>query len=95
MIVSCQIFPSTFKSASGQDTSVSFFLDSISPFWYLPEMDLIVVKVDHGSGSFRIVIPQKLVQEMEWEQVGYVVVRKHLELSLIIRSLKYDVDEEG
>ena len=94
MIVSCQIFPGTFKSASGQDTSVSFFLDSIFPFWYFPRMDKIIIKVDRGKNSSRIVIPRKFIQEMGWEQVGYVVIKKcSTGQTLEIRSLKYDAEK--
>jgi len=54
-----------------------------------------IVKVEVGKSSFRIVIPRKLIQEMAWEKVRYVVIEKFLPHGLKIRSLLYDTDEEG
>jgi len=54
-----------------------------------------IVKVEIGKGSFRIVLPKKLIQEMHWENVKYVVIEEYRPHGLKIRSLLYDTEEEG
>jgi len=54
-----------------------------------------IVKVDIGKGSFRIVLPRKLIQELHWEKVQYVVIEKFPPHGLKIRSLLYDTEDEG
>jgi len=58
-------------------------------------MTRIVVKVDSGKSSFRIVIPRKLIQDMAWENVKYILIEKHLPYGLKIRSLLYDEKSKG
>ena len=54
-----------------------------------------IVKVEVGKSSFRIVLPRKLIQELHWENVKYVVIEKYLPHGLKIRSLLYDETDEG
>jgi len=54
-----------------------------------------IVKVEIGKSSFRIVLPRKLVEELHWENVKYVVIEKFPPHGLKIRSLLYDDETEG
>lgn len=46
-----------------------------------------IVKVSGGKSSFRIVIPLKIVEEMGWDDLEYVVVKKTGPDFLTIRRL--------
>jgi len=54
-----------------------------------------IVKIEVGKSSFRIVIPRKLIQELHWENVKYVVIEKFLPHGIKIRSLLHDENDEG
>jgi len=54
-----------------------------------------IVKIEVGKSSFRIVLPRKLIQELHWENVKYVVIEKFLPHGIKIRSLLYDEKREG
>jgi len=52
-----------------------------------------IVKVSGGKRSFRIVLPCKIIKEMGWDDLEYVVVKKTGPDFLTIRRLF--VDETG
>ena len=58
-------------------------------------MARIIVKVSSSELSFRIVIPQKIIEEMGWENLDYVVIRKCSIRSLEIRRLFDDEGNQG
>ena len=74
---------------------VEFFLDRYYSIMVFARMAKTIVKVDAGGSSFRIVLPRKLIQEMAWEKVSYVVIEKFLPHGIKIRSLLYDETDEG
>ena len=49
-----------------------------------------IVKVSGGKSGFRIVIPQKIVQEMGWEDADYVIVELNWPHGIRIRRLIND-----
>ena len=75
--------------------AIKIFLDINLTIMVIVRMARLIVKVDTCSNSFRIVIPRKLIQEMAWEKVEYVTIRKCSIRSIEIRSLVYDEDDEG
>jgi len=75
--------------------AINIFLDINLTIMVIIHMSRQIVKVDSGNSSFRIVIPRKLIQELHWEKVKYVVIEKFLPHGLKIRSLLYDEKDEG
>ena len=73
----------------------NFFLDLYLSLWHLVIMAKDISKVSGGKLCFRIVIPRRLVEEMGWEHVEHVVIRKCSVRSIEIRSLLYDEKSEG
>ena len=75
--------------------AINIFLDINLTIMVIIHMSRQIVKVDSGNSSFRIVIPRRLVEEMGWEHVEHVVIRKCSVRSIEIRSLLYDETDEG
>ena len=57
-------------------------------------MAKLIVKVGSAKSSFRVVIPQKLIQKMKWENVPYVIIEEHPPEYLKIRRLFDDETPE-
>ena len=71
------------------------FLDIILAIMVITPMAKLIVKVAAAKSSFRIVIPQKLVQKMHWENVQYLIIEEHFPEYLKIRRLFDDEKPEG
>jgi len=54
-------------------------------------MAKFIVKVDRSNRIFRLVIPRKIVQEKEWDQVRYIIVDDQYPGKIEIRRF---VDDE-
>ena len=71
------------------------FLDVYLSLWHGFFMAKNIVKVSGGKSSFRIIIPCKIIEELGWIDVEYVVIKKIDPNFLEIRRLFDDEKPEG
>jgi antitoxin component of MazEF toxin-antitoxin module len=69
-------------------------LDVLGTICHVICMAITITKVSGGESSFRIVIPKRLIEEMQWEDVDYVTVELHDSKSFLIRRLFDDGEGE-
>ena len=64
-------------------------LDGDSPLWHISGMAKHIVKVDRTNRTFRIVIPQTIIQRWRWGNADYVIIDDTNDDYLILRRLIY------
>jgi bifunctional DNA-binding transcriptional regulator/antitoxin component of YhaV-PrlF toxin-antitoxin module len=62
-------------------------LDGDSPLCHISGMTKHIVKVDRTNRTFRIVIPQPIIQRWRWGNVDHVIVDDTNDDYLILRRL--------
>ena len=67
-------------------------LDGVCRIWHNAGMEKFIRSVQMESGSFRLVIPKKIVLRKRWGGVKYVLVEDTSEDYIIIRRL---IDEKA